>query len=181
MATSCSQKASGEEMADETAEASVDTESAEEEEAPAQASPRKQASGEVDGVSVAVDYGSPSVKGRAIWGGLESYGKVWRAGANEATSVEFGGNVTVNGEALPAGKYAFFIIPNEDEDWVVIFNKVWEQWGAFRYDDSQDALRVDVSPEWAEDVQESLMYDVTDSGIGFAWEKARINLEVKAQ
>ncbi len=182
LATSCNQKVSGEEAEDGTMVASAeDSEAADGEEAPPQESPRKQASGEANGVSIAVDYGSPSVKGRKVWGKMESYGKVWRAGANEATNIEFGGDVTINGESLPAGKYGFFIIPNKEEDWVVIFNKVWDQWGAFSYDDSQDAIRINVLPEWSEEVQESLMYVVNDRGIAFAWEKARINLEVKPQ
>ena len=182
LATSCNQKASGEHAEDDTmAASSEDMEEDDGEEAPSQASPRKQASGEVNGVSIAVDYGSPSVKGREIWGGLESYGKVWRAGANECTNIEFKGDVTINGESLAAGKYGLFMVPNEDGDWVVIFNKVWDQWGAFSYDDGQDALRVEVTPEWSDDVQEALTYEVTDGGLGFAWEKARINLTIDAQ
>ena len=150
-----------------------------------QASPRKQSSGKVDGVTINIDYGSPGVKGRKIWGGLESYGKVWRAGANETTSVEFSADVTVNGKPIPAGKYGFFLIPNENETWVAIFNEEWSRelhgaWGAFGYKSEKDVLRLDVTPEWSEDVMERLEYKVVDKGFDFGWEKARIKFEVKS-
>lgn len=140
-------------------------------------SPRKQANGKIAGVTIDVDYGSPSVKGRKIWGGLEPYDKVWRAGANEATTVTFSKAVKINGNALDAGKYAFFIIPRENGKWTVIFNSEPNQWGAFKHDKSKDALRVDVDPVWADDTQEALMYSV-DKTLNFAWEKARLSLEV---
>ena len=150
-----------------------------------QASPRKQASGEVDGVSVNIDYGSPSVKGREIWGGLEPYGKVWRAGANETTSIEFTDDVTVNGKSLPAGKYGFFIIPHEEGEWIVIFNEEWSRelhgaWGAFGYKQEKDVLRLDVMPEWSKENMESLEYKVEGDMVKFGWEKLRITLEIKA-
>jgi len=143
-------------------------------------SPRKKANGVIGGVVIAVDYGSPSVKGRVVWGGLEPYDKVWRAGANEATTVEFSKNVSINGKSLDAGKYGFFIIPREKGKWTVIFNKTSEQWGAFSYDSSFDALRVDVVPEWSDKVQETLVYSV-DKTLNFGWEKARISLKVKGK
>ena len=141
-------------------------------------SPRKQAEGVVAKVAVAIDYGSPSVKGRQIWGGLEPYGKVWRAGANQNTTVSFDKDVKVSGKALAAGKYGFFIIPNENNDWVVIFNKKNEDWGAFSYDIKEDALRVKIKPEFVKENQETLEYVVDRSGITFAWEKARLMIPV---
>ncbi len=157
-----------------------DEDSDAEESSEALPSPRQQASGEISGVAITVDYGSPAVKGRTVWGDLEPYGKVWRAGANETTSIELSGDVTVNGNDLAAGKYAIFMIPNENEGWVVIFNKGWDAWGAFSYAEDQDVLRISVTPEWSDDVVERLTYYV-DGGLKFAWEKARINLEVKAK
>lgn len=146
---------------------------------PVQESPRQKATGEIDGVSITVDYGSPYVKGRTIWGGLEKYGEVWRAGANEATSVEFSKDVAINGKELAAGKYAIFIIPNEKEEWVVIFNKGWDAWGT-EYSEDKDVLRISVKPEWSDEVTESLTYSV-DKTLNFAWEKAGINLKVKSK
>src|SRR5210317_797179 len=104
----------------------------------AQKSPRKQASGQVGDVTVSIDYGAPSVKERVIWGGLEKYGKVWRAGANENTTIAFDKDVKIGKTAVPAGKYGFFIIPSENEDWVVIFNKKNDGWGAYSYNKDDD-------------------------------------------
>ena len=141
-------------------------------------SPRKQVKGKVGSATINIDYGSPSVKGRVVWGGLEAYGKVWRAGANENTTVSFDKEVTVGGEKLAAGKYGFFIIPNENADWIVIFNKKNADWGAYSYQQSQDALRISIKPEFVKDNQEALEYSVGKSGIDFAWEKARITIPV---
>ncbi len=145
----------------------------------AQKSPRKNANGTVGGTSIEIDYGAPSVKGRKIWGGLEKYGAVWRAGANENTTVSFDKDVKIAGQYLPAGKYGFFIIPNENADWVVIFNKKNDAWGAYSYSESEDALRVSIKPDMVEDNQEELMYAVTNDGILFGWEKARLNIPVE--
>ena len=161
-------------------EEETDEEGGEEASSEALPSPRQQAAGDIDGVAISVDYGSPAVKGRTVWGGLETYGVVWRAGANETTSIEFSENVTINGQELAAGKYAIFMIPNENEDWVVIFNNGWDAWGAFSYAEGQDVLRVATTPEWSDEVSERLTYTVGES-LEFAWEKARINLDVKAQ
>lgn len=145
----------------------------------AQKSPRLEAKGAVNGTQIIIDYGAPSVKGRKIWGGLEKYGQVWRAGANENTTVTFDKDVKVNGKSLAAGKYGFFIIPNETGDWVAIFNKKNDGWGAYSYTEAEDALRVMVKPDFVSDVQEQLMYAVDNSGIVFGWEKARLHLTVE--
>lgn len=144
----------------------------------AQKSPRLQTKGTVNGAHIMIDYGAPSVKGRVVWGGLEKYGQVWRAGANENTTVEFDKEVTVNGKKLSAGKYGFFIIPNESGEWVAIFNKKNDGWGAYSYSEADDALRVMVKPDFDTAVQEQLMYAVDNSGIVFAWEKARLHIPV---
>lgn len=140
----------------------------------AQESPRMQAEGEVFGAKVVVDYGAPSVRGRVIWGGLESYGKVWRAGANENTTISFDKAVKVNGEVIPAGKYGFFIIPNKSGDWVLILNKRNADWGAYKYDQKEDVIRVNVVPTFADENQEILQYQVAENTIIFSWEKARL-------
>jgi hypothetical protein len=145
----------------------------------AQKSPRQEAKGTVNGTEITIDYGAPSVKGRTVWGGLEKYGMVWRAGANENTTISFDKDVKVNGKSLPAGKYGFFIIPNETGEWVAIFNKKNDGWGAYSYTEADDALRVMFTPEFDSNVQEQLMYAVDNSGIVFAWEKARMHLNVE--
>lgn len=97
------------------------------------------------GAQVTIEYGRPSAGGREIWGALVPYGRVWRTGADEATTVTLDREVLVERERLPAGTYALFTIPKADS-WTVIFNRVAQQWGAFRYDAGQDALRVEVKP-----------------------------------
>ena len=86
------------------------------------------------------------MKGRPIWGQLVPYGQVWRSGANEATTITFDQPVMVEGQPLAAGTYSLFTIPTEKQ-WTMIFNKTAKQWGAFKYDDKQDALRVTVTPQ----------------------------------
>ena len=142
----------------------------------AQPSPREKAEGKVGDITVSIDYGAPSVKGRTVWGGLEPYGKVWRAGANENTTVSFDKNVTIAGKKLAAGKYGFFIIPNEKGDWTVIFNKKNDAWGAFSYNQEEDALRVNITPKFVDDTQEQLLYSVGDNTIDIAWSKARLTI-----
>ena len=97
---------------------------------------------------ITVSYGAPSVRGRTVFGDLEPYGEVWRAGANEATTVTFSTDVEVEDEPLEAGTYGLFAIPGEDE-WTFIFNRVADQWGAYNYDEAEDALRVTVEAEEA--------------------------------
>src|SRR5690348_13483389 len=87
---------------------------------------------------IAITYSRPGVKGRQIWGGLVPYDKVWRTGANEATTIAFTDDVTVNGQPLPKGTYSLHTIPGKDQ-WTIIFNKVANQWGSFTYDQAQDA------------------------------------------
>ncbi len=134
--------------------------------------------GTIDGVEVVVEFGRPNVKGRKIWGGLEPYGKVWRTGADEATTISFSAAVAIGGGTLPAGTYSLFTIPGEDE-WTFILNKAAEQWGAFSYDKGQDALRVAAKPRAAEHV-ESLDFVIDGSSVVLRWEKLAVGFEVAA-
>lgn len=134
--------------------------------------------GSVDGVSVTLEYGRPKVKGRTIWGGLVPYGKVWRTGADEATTITFGQDVTVEGEKLPAGTYGLFTIPGE-EGWTVIFNQVAQQWGAFKYDSAKDVLRVTVQPRPHEPVEE-MDFVLDGDQVVLRWEKLAVPFTVKA-
>jgi hypothetical protein len=140
------------------------------------ASKNGQASGTIDGVEVTVDYGRPNVKGREIWGGLVPYGKVWRTGADEATTITLSGDVTVEGKALPAGKYAVFTIPEKDK-WTVIFNKTAKQWGAFKYDSGQDALRVTVAPKKA-DFVESMDFEIDGPSVVLRWDELAVPVTI---
>lgn len=95
---------------------------------------------------ITIDYSRPVAKGRAIFGGLVPYDKVWRTGANEATQITFSEDVTVDGKPLPKGGYSLHTIPGKDS-WTLIFNKTAKQWGSFNYEQAQDALRVTAKPE----------------------------------
>lgn len=145
------------------------------------ASPRQEAKGAINNVSVTVDYGSPSVKERAVWESLVPPGKVWRAGANENTTITFDNDVTVGGENLKAGKYGFFMIPNNTDDWVAIFSSKNDAWGSNGYSAENDVIRVKVTPTFVNDNQESLTYSVGNASIDFAWEKARLSIPLSAK
>jgi hypothetical protein len=134
--------------------------------------------GEIAGVSITIEYGRPNVKDREVWGALVPWGQVWRTGANEATTIEFSGDVMIEGEALAAGKYSLFTIPGESE-WTVIFNKVPQQWGAFRYDANEDALRVTVEPGSTEHV-ESMDFVIDGSKVTVRWAETAVSFEVSA-
>ncbi|MTI19792.1 DUF2911 domain-containing protein, partial [Fulvivirga sp. RKSG066] len=181
-----SPKKESEAEAEDTTMVAEDTESEAKEEkddAPI-ASPRMKAEGTVGTATVKIDYGSPAVKDRKIWGGLEEYGVVWRAGANETTAIAFSEDVTIDGNKVPAGKYGIYMIPRENEPWTLIINKDWDReehgaWGAYNYNEENDIARVEVSPEWVDENQERLTYSVEDGSIKFAWEKARISVPVE--
>jgi len=140
-------------------------------------SPRDSVSATINGAKISINYGSPAVKGRKVFGGLEAYGKVWRAGANEATVFTTSKDITVEGKKLPAGTYGFFAIPTEG-NWTVIFNKVAKQWGAFKYDESKDALRVTVKPV-ASAMNERLVYKINAKGFSLNWDKLSVPVSVK--
>jgi hypothetical protein len=141
-------------------------------------SPPEKATGVVNGAKIEINYGSPSVRERKIWGELVPFGEVWRAGANEATTFETNKAITIEGLILPAGKYSFFIIPNKDEC-VIIFNKEAKQWGAYKYNDKVDQLRVKVKQERADSFTEKLVYNINATNVALSWENWIIGFNVK--
>jgi hypothetical protein len=143
------------------------------------ASPAATATGKIKDATITINYSSPSVKGRKIWGGLEKYDAVWRAGANDATTFETDKAITVEGKALPAGKYSFFLIPKESGTWTAIFNKEPKQWGAFKYEESKDQLRVDVKTKALASTQETLVYKVNKGGFTLDWDKISVPVSIK--
>src|SRR5258705_6756304 len=132
------------------------------------------------GVTVSIDYSQPAVKGRTVGKDLEPMeGKVWRTGANEATVFEVDKNVKVEGKELPAGKYSLFTIMNGDE-WTIIFNKTWKQWGAFDYKEADDALRVKVKAEKAKQFAERMTFTVEKDGdVLLTWADKQVEFKVK--
>lgn len=110
-------------------------------------SPDRSSTMRVAFTDLSVSYGAPSVNARTVVGGLIPYHKVWRAGANEATRFKISQTVYFGADSLAAGEYALFIIARPDSHWTIIFNRQAKQWGAFRYDESEDALRISVLPQ----------------------------------
>ncbi len=130
---------------------------------------------------IAISYHRPRVNGRKVWGGLVPYGKVWRAGANENTTISFSDAVMIEGKPLAAGTYGLHMIPNADE-WTIIFSKNSTSWGSFTYDQAEDALRVTVKPA-AADMHNALTYDFDqlqpDSAlVELEWEKIAVPFKV---
>lgn len=147
-----------------------------------QVSPEATVSQQLGLTELAVSYHRPATNGRPIWGALVPYGQVWRAGANENTTVSFSTPVTVNGTALAAGTYGLHMIPTAG-DWTVIFSKQAGAWGSFSYDEKEDAARVTAKPESAPH-QERLGYSfdepTADSVVlAMRWEKIRVPLAIR--
>ena len=113
-----------------------------------------------DKAAVRVIYSRPQANGREVFGGLVPYGEVWRTGANEAPEIKFYQEVTIGDQKLPAGSYALFTVPGEDE-WTVIFNKGVDDWGAYSYDEKQDVLRATASAESLDKPQEAFVIQFT--------------------
>ncbi len=135
---------------------------------------------------ITIDYSSPGVKGRPIWGDLVPYGKVWRTGANEVTSISFSTPAKVNGNKLDAGTYGIHIIPGEDI-WEIIFSGDTKTDDPMNYDSSKDALRIKVKPQ-ENPFTERMAFTITDidensAKVNLLWEKLRVtfNVEVETQ
>ncbi len=144
-------------------------------------SPKATVAQTVGVTDVTVTYCRPSVKGRTIWGGLVPYDQVWRTGANEATTITFADDVTVDGNKLPSGTYGLFTIPGKDE-WTIIFNKGAKQWGAYEYKQDQDALRIKVKPH-GDEFRELLTVwfpavGVDSATVAISWEKVTVPFTV---
>jgi hypothetical protein len=142
-------------------------------------SPHTSAMEMIGDAHIHMDYSSPGVRGRIIFGGLVGYDTVWQAGAHNATWLETNEDLVINGEVLPKGKYGLFTIPSK-EDWTIMINKNWDQHGKDEYDEIDDVIRFKVTPIISEDIKEHLEYKVnkiseTDGTISLAWEKVTIS------
>ena len=148
-------------------------------------SPRTAAMSMVAGNHVHIDYSSPSVRGRQVFGGLVAYGEVWVTGAHKATNINFDKDVKIGETMVPKGKYGFFTIPGEDL-WTIILNKQWDMHLADEYDAAEDILRFDVAPKTLDEVQESLTYEVVataanNGSISMSWNKIKISFKFEVQ
>ena len=134
---------------------------------------------------ITVTYHTPSVKGRDVWGKLVPYGQVWRSGANEATLITFSDAVKINGKALPAGTYSLFTLPEQNNNWQLIFNKNTTLWGTEGYKAEEDILRVPVTAKpWP--FQETLQYTFSNIGptsgtLNLSWEKLTIPFTIEVE
>jgi len=152
------------------------------------ASPPETATGTVDGSTITINYSSPAVKGRKIWGGLVPYDKVWRLGANEATIFETSKDIEVEGKKLPAGKYSLYAIPGKNE-WTFIFNSktvdngkpVWgikDEKGTTTEDPANDVLRVTAKPKKSSTFNERMKFNVNEDGFDVEWENLKVPVKI---
>ena len=144
-------------------------------------SQRAQISQRIGITDITISYHRPLVKDRKIWDGLVPYGKVWRAGANENTTIAFSDPVLIEGKPLDKGTYGLHIIPNAKE-WTIVFSKNSTSWGSFTYDQEEDALRVAVKP-MAADMHNALTYEFArlqpdSTMVELAWEKIAVQFQV---
>ncbi|MFP4227662.1 MAG: DUF2911 domain-containing protein [Salinivenus sp.] len=147
----------------------------------ARTSPNAAVSQTIDTTEVRITYGRPQVNDRTIFGELVPYDEVWRTGANEATTISFSDDVRVEGEPIEAGTYSLYTIPGQDT-WTIIFNDVANQWGT-QYEESEDVLRVEVTPESApfHEMMTFRFGNVTDTRgtAALLWDEIRVPFEIE--
>ena len=139
----------------------------------------------IGNTDIQINYHSPGVRGRVIWGGLVPYDVVWVTGAHNATTMEVGKDFQIGDKTIPAGKYALFTIPGK-EQWTVIINKNWDQHLADEYAETDDIVRIKVKPQTTEDVTERLKYEIDQTGersanIIISWEKIRVPFHIEVR
>ena len=147
------------------------------------ASPPDSATGKVGSATVTINYNSPSLKGRAIGNELAPYGKVWRAGANKATTITTDKDLTVGGKKLPAGKYSLYALPTQNE-WKFMLNSQAGQWGIMRdgsstMDSTKNVAVVTSKPMKSSSPHERLVYEVTGKGIVMKWGDVEVPIPMK--
>ena len=146
-------------------------------------SPHTSAMEMIGNAHIHIDYSSPGVRGRIIFGGLVGYDNVWQAGAHNATWIETNKDLIINNKVLPKGKYGFFTIPSK-EDWTIMINKNWNQHGKDDYNEKDDVIRFKVKPTISDEIIEHLEYKVnkiseSEGTISLAWEKVTISFPFK--
>jgi hypothetical protein len=144
-------------------------------------SPHETTKGTIDGATISIEYGRPSVRGRKIMGELVPYGKVWRTGADEATTLTTDKAIQIGGASLPAGKYTLYTLPGAS-DWQLIVNKQTGQWGTV-YDEKQDLARTPLkkSAPSAPVEQLTISIDKNPAGGGvlkIAWENTELTAPI---
>ncbi|WP_114782612.1 DUF2911 domain-containing protein [Botryobacter ruber] len=150
-----------------------------------QASPAAYVQQTIGLTDVSVSYHAPGVKGRSVFGNLVPYGKLWRAGANEATLITFSDDLFLNNERVPAGTYSFFIIPESDKDWSIVLNKDTTLWGLEGYSELNDVAYLSVKPKKVP-FQETLQFSFSNIGtntgqLHLAWENSQLTLHIETE
>ena len=148
-------------------------------------SPHTSAMATIGNVHIHIDYSSPGVRDRMIFGGLLAYDQVWQAGAHMATWIETDTDIEIDGKELKAGKYGFFTIPSKEE-WTIILNSNWNQHGKDEYDEKDDVIRFKITPIIADSLKEHLEYNIkkisdTEGEITLAWEKVKVVIPFKVK
>ncbi len=146
-------------------------------------SPTASLTQEVGFGKVTIEYSRPGVKGRTIFGGLVPYGELWRTGANSSTKISFSNDVTLNGHAVPAGDYALFTIPGEEE-WTIIIHKNTSFGGTGGYKEENDLLRFSAASEEISDLVNNFTIEVSDvtpgsANINLVWERTRVAIQLE--
>ena len=144
-------------------------------------SPPASVVGKINETNLTIKYHQPAVKGRNVWeasSSLAPYGKVWRTGANNATTFEVDNDVKIEGKNLAKGKYALFTIPGEKE-WVIIFNIKPAQWGAYSHKEADDVLRVTVPAGKSASFNERFTMALENNHIvTLSWENVKVGFKV---
>ena len=146
-------------------------------------SPRTASMSNIGSNHVHIDYGSPSKRGRMIFGGLVGYGTVWATGAHKATWIDFGQDVIIDGVEIVAGKYGLFTIPGETE-WTIIISKDWDMHLADDYNETNDVVRVTAEARSLDEVVESLTFEVSqvdemNGKVTIKWDQTAVSFDVK--
>lgn len=145
-------------------------------------SPHAKVSQTVGVTDITIEYSSPGVKGREIFGGLLPYDEMWRTGANKATAITFSKPVKINGKEVAAGSYSLFTIPGSKE-WTIILNNDTELWGTGDYDETKDAIRIKAMPK-KNNFRERMAFQILDfdnekATIALEWDKTRVDFIVE--
>lgn len=134
---------------------------------------------------ISVRYHAPGVKGRQVFGSLVPYGKLWRAGANEATLITFEDDLFLNHERVPAGTYSFFILPENETDWNIVLNKDTTLWGLEGYNELNDVAYLRVTPKqipFQETLQFSFGEISSNTGtLNLSWEKSQVSIRIETE
>lgn len=146
-------------------------------------SPRTASMSNIGDNHIHIDYGSPSKRGRMIFGGLVGFGTVWATGAHKATTISFGKDVIINNIEIPAGKYGLFTIPGEKE-WTIIINKDWDMHLADNYNQINDIVRVTAPVQNLNEVVESLTFEVRQldqmrGQVNIKWDQVGVSVDIE--